>query len=79
MDKVGMGWGLAFGSIWGFLYYTLDWPMAHLMIDKLDRGIKAASGASLVGVTGGALIMSIICGGVGCMLGGMAGTGRTGN
>jgi hypothetical protein len=76
MDKVGLGWGGAFGAIWGFLYYTLEWPMSHYIIDQIDKGVKAASGASLVNVVGGQLIMALICGGIGALVGGMAGTGR---
>ena len=76
MDKVGMGWGGTFGAIWGFLYYTLEWPLSATIVEGIDKGVKAASGANLTAVVGGQVIMALICGTIGGLVGGMAGTGR---
>ncbi len=78
MDKMGMFWGGAFGAVWGFLYYAIGWPLAEETVNKIDMWVKYASSASLVEFLGGELILAILCGGVGVLLGGMAGTGRKG-
>lgn len=79
MDKMGMFWGGLFGGLWGFLYFTLDWPLAHKTMKLIDQGFKNASGAPLTALFGGALVFTLMFGGVGAILGGMVGTGRKSN
>lgn len=78
MDKMGMFWGGAFGGVWGFLYFSIGWPYAETIVNKIDMWVKYASNASLVDFLGGGVILALLCGGIGILLGGMAGTGRKG-
>lgn len=76
MDKMGMFWGGLFGGLWGFIYFSLDWPLAGRTLKLIDMGFRNASGAPLTALFSGTFIFTAMFGAIGLVLGGMAGTGR---
>lgn len=77
MDKTGMFWGAFVGAIWGILYFFLDWPLAKDLVKHIDTGFYTIASFRPSNLFGGFTVLATLFGGLGLVIGGMIGSGRT--
>ena len=75
MDKIGTLWGGLFGALWGYLSVQFRFEFAELIVDTIDQGFENAMGITLSREVGDGPILMLLGAVVGCVVGGVIGTG----